>query len=132
MPASSPKVPVERRKRRSRDTLTALSRLLESISDRSGRPTLALADPSGLLVAGAGAFSSCEELAALAPCLNAKSAVNDVIPSRLDVLRARAEVRRLSVDGVEVLLCTDRRLRSRFMDEAADGCRRILGRIAPH
>jgi hypothetical protein len=123
----------ERRKQRSSDTLVALSRLLESARVRNDLPALAVADPSGLLVAGAGAFHTCEELAAYAPLLLSPPA-NDVVPTRLDVLSRRSEIWRISVDGVEVLVCGqggERSGRIRALEDVAEGCQRILGARLP-
>lgn len=47
------------------DAFQSLARLLEALRRRSGA-TWVVADPSGCLVAGAGAAPRCEELAALA------------------------------------------------------------------
>ena len=123
----------ERRKQRSSDTLVALSRLLESARVRNDLPALAVADPSGLLVAGAGAFHACEELAAFAPLLLSPPA-NDVVPTRLDVLSRRSEIWRISVDGVEVLLwgrAASAAGAERALEDVAQGCQRILGTRRP-
>ena len=57
----------DRRRRRSNDPLVALGHLLEAARRSQGYAALAVADPSGLLVAGSGHFAVCEELAALEP-----------------------------------------------------------------
>jgi hypothetical protein len=116
----------ERRQARSSDPLVALSRLLDA-ARRVGRlEALAVADETGLLVAGAGLCQTCEHLASIAPLL----AENDSVPTRIDVLARRSEVRRLSVDGIQVLLCGqgDESDRDRGLKHAAEGCERILGR----
>jgi len=104
----------ERRKKRSNDPLTALCRLLEAARAREGLEALALADESGLLVAGAGHFSKCELLAAEAPLLFAR----------------RKPVREVLVDGMRVLLSAEP-LRPRIFESLAPGCQRILGKPAP-
>jgi hypothetical protein len=104
----------ERRNKRSSDPLTALCRLLEAAREREGLEALALADESGLLVAGAGHFSKCEVLAAEAPLLFTK----------------RKNVRGVEVDGVRVLLSAEP-LRPRIFESLAQGCQRILGKRAP-
>jgi hypothetical protein len=119
-------IEVERRQARSSDPLVALSRLLDA-ARRVGRlEALAVADETGLLVAGAGLCQTCELLAGIAPLL----ADNDSVPTRLDVLAGRSEVRRLSIDGIQVLLCGhgDDAGRDLGLKHAADGCARILGR----
>lgn len=117
--------PTDRRGGRRDDTLWALGELLDSVRKDGEFQALAVADPTGVLVAGAGAYADCEELAALAP-LVARRAANDTIPTRLDVVTRKMEVRRLTIDGIEVLLCgqggeTD------ALRRAAAGCARILG-----
>ncbi len=91
---------------------------------------LALADESGVLVAGAGCWQTCEELAAVAPLLPGGDPANDIVPTRLDVLARRTEVRRLSIDGISVLLCGsgDQAALAEALGRAAGGCVRILGR----
>jgi hypothetical protein len=104
----------------------ALTRLLDA-ARRAGRlEALAVADESGLLVAGAGLAATCEHLASIAPLAGA----NDTVPTRMDVLARRSEVRRLSIDGMGVLICGqgDAPCRDVGMQHAAEGCRRILGR----
>lgn len=115
----------ERRGSRRDHTLDALGDLLDSVRRDSDFRALCLADPSGVLVAGAGAFSECEELAAVAP-LVARHAANDTVPTRLDVVERRMEVRRLTIDGIEVLLCGQGG-EPNALRRAAAGCARILG-----
>jgi hypothetical protein len=117
---------VDRRHARSSDPLVALSRLLDA-ARRVGRlEALAVADETGLLVAGAGLWQTCELLASIAPLVGQ----NDTVPTRIDVLARRSEVRRLSIDGIQVLLCGqgDESGRDLGLKYAADGCGRILGR----
>jgi hypothetical protein len=98
--------------------------LLESARRTTGTEAVALADASGLLIAGAGSHLSCEELAALA----AASPANDTVPSRLEVLQAGARLLRLRVNGVEVLLCaTGAGELDESLEHVAAGVRRILG-----
>jgi hypothetical protein len=86
---------------------------------------LVLADAAGCLVAGAGPWPTCEMMAAFAPLLVGRpreDAENDGPPTDL-------EIRRLMVDGSEVLLCARGGGRGRVpsITRAASGCRRILG-----
>lgn len=60
---------VERRERRSQDPLVALHHHLASFRSRRGLDAVVVADDHGLLVAGAGSWPVCEELAAYAPLL---------------------------------------------------------------
>jgi hypothetical protein len=125
---SSGKAPIlDRRHDRTTDTLGALTRLLESARRKSGFEAVTLADDAGLLVAGAGAASLCDELAAVSP-VEARWAANDTIPSLLDVVEGRARLRRLKVNGLEVILCGlgGTRDEDAALDGVAQGCGRIL------
>jgi hypothetical protein len=110
----------ERRGARRGDPLAELSLLLDAARRDGAFRALALADAAGVLVAGAGAHADCEELAALAPLV-----ANDTVPTRLDVLARKMEVRRLTIDGVEVLLCGDGGPGG-ALRMTARGCARIL------
>ncbi len=79
-------------------------------------------------MAGAGRWKRCEELAAIAPLGARQGPANDVVPTRLDVIVRRSEVRRLSIDGVEVLLTGSGGGvgREAALKRAAEGCERIL------
>ena len=118
---------IERRVGRRSDVLGALTDLLDAVRRDGELEALALADVSGVLVAGAGAFERCEELAAMAPILSRARVANDTIPTRLDVIARRMEVRRLSIDGIEVLLSASAPA-GEALRRAAQGCARILGR----
>jgi hypothetical protein len=120
--------PNERRTSRSPDALVALSRLFEAFRRREGLSAVVLADESGLPIAGAGPFLRCEDLAARCAVLDAARPANDTIPCRLDVVTRTARIRRLSVDGIEVLLCAegDGGTTTPALDAAAAGCQRIL------
>jgi hypothetical protein len=117
---------VERRSGSRDETLTSLGRLLDSVRREAEFDAVAVADETGILVAGAGAWGRCEELAAAAPL---SLAANDTVPTRVDVLARRMEVRRLMVDGVQVLLCGQggRGSAPEALARAAAGCARILG-----
>ena len=116
---------LERRLSRSADPLVALSRLLEAARSEAMVEAVAVADETGCLVAGSGAWQACEEIAAIAPL-----SANDVVPTRLDVLARKTTVRRLIVDGVEVLVsCRGQGKDAELaLSRAAAGCHRILGR----
>lgn len=114
----------ERRAPERCDSLLSLRRLLDVARRDGGLEAVAVADDTGCLVAGAGQWQVCEELAAAAPLLPA----NDTVPTRLDLLSGRLQVRRLTVDGVMVLLCSrgGGEGSDRALGWAADGCSRIL------
>jgi hypothetical protein len=131
----------ERRTRRSADPLVALHYQLSSTRARGELDAIVVADASGVVVAGAGSWPVCEELAAYAPLLadGAWASVNDPVSSRVDSLRREVEVRALSVGGHEVLLCARRQRRGeerhgegarRDLDQAAEGVTRILSAAA--
>src|SRR5215471_19309761 len=118
----------ERRRRRSDDTVTALHYQLSTSRTEGHLDAVVLVDGTGCLVAGAGAWPVCEELAAYAPLLaNPSDVGNAVVGSRIARLKPHVDVMRVSIDGAEALLCgcggLDRR---RSMTRAAEGCRRIL------
>jgi hypothetical protein len=118
----------ERRRDRTDSPLIALSRCFEAARRRAGLGAMVLADVSGLVIVGAGPAAICDELAAVGAA-NWERPANDTVPCRLDVLTRALEVRRLRIDGIEVLLCTDGDVDSAEpLAEAEAGCQRILGR----
>ena len=128
----------ERRRRRSTDPLVALHYQLSTTRTRGELDAIVIADASGVVVAGAGSWPVCEELAAYAPLLaeGAWGSMTDQVSSRVDDLRDQVTVRTLVVGGQEVLLCARRQRRvegteardvaAGFIDEAAVGISRIL------
>jgi len=132
----------ERRRRRSSDPLVALHYQLSTSRTRAELDAIVVADASGVVVAGAGSWPVCEELAAYAPLLADGSGgiMTDQVSSRVESLRHEVEVRAVSVGGQEVLLCARRQRRTeglesteliaREMDEAAQGISRILEHAA--
>jgi len=119
----------ERRQNRTESALEALTRLVEASRRRSGVEAVAVSDPSGLLLAGAGAHRLCEELAAWAP-LTVRAADNDTVPSCLDSFEGRTRLRRLSIDGFEIVVsfCGPQADAPSELDAVSAGCSRILGR----
>jgi len=107
----------ERRLHRSQNMEKALALLLDSARRRQGYAVLAVADTSGLLVAGSGHFAECEELAAYAPLGSPPR------PRR----HQRREVETLTVDGISVLV-TGVDARQPGLAAVVAGCARILGR----
>ena len=86
---------------------------------------LVLTDGAGCLVAGAGPWPTCEMLAAFAPLFVSRPRgrpENREYPSNV-------EIRRLLIDGSEVLICARGGGHARVpsITRAASGCRRILG-----
>jgi hypothetical protein len=87
----------ERRQRRSHDPLVALHYQLSTTRREGALDTVVVADGSGVVVAGAGSWAACEELAAFAPLM----ARGDVSPWST----GRVTVRDVDIDGDRVLLC---------------------------
>jgi hypothetical protein len=95
---------------------------------RRGGPfdALALGDEDGLLLAGAGAFWLCEELAARAPFLSRPTGpANDVVPNRLDGVDD-ARVIQVRVHGVGLLLSGRGGQSASGLRAAARSAQRIL------
>ena len=132
----------DRRRRRSADPLVALHYQLTETRSRGELDAIVVADASGVVVAGAGSWPVCEELAAYAPLLAEGSwaSLTDSVNSRVDSLRRDVEVRSLMIGGQEVLLCARRQRRAegsgagegveRDLDQAAAGISRILEQAA--
>jgi hypothetical protein len=122
----------DRRRRRSSDPLVALHYQLSSARARGDLDAIVVADPSGVVVAGAGSWPVCEELAAYAPLLadGAWASMSTQVSSRVEAMRGEVSVRAVSIDGQEVLLCTRQKRRNEALtcdlDEAARGVSRIL------
>ena len=120
----------DRRRRRSEDPITALHYQLSFARAEADLEALVLVDDSGCLVAGAGAWPLCEELAAYAPLLAHPSAIqNDSVGSSLAAMARETEIRTMLIDGVEAMICGRGRSAARgaSIARAAAGCRRILG-----
>ena len=123
-PSSSPS-PAERRKQRSADPLVALHYQLAHSRSRSAVEAIVLADSAGVVVAGAGSWVVCEELAAYAPLF---SQPDTGLPARVASLRADCEVREMIAGGQPVLLCAMGKsaARAQAADLASSGVVRIL------
>lgn len=132
----------DRRRRRSSDPLIALHYQLSSARARGDLDAIVVADPSGVVVAGAGSWPICEELAAYAPLLadGAWATMSTQVSSRVETLRREVDVRLVSVGDQEVLLCARQKKKTEtletrsaleagampYLDEAAVGVSRIL------
>ena len=124
-PSPSP-IAHERRKQRSLDPLVALHYQLAHSKSHSAAEAIVLADTAGVVVAGAGSWVICEELAAYAP-LFAHSQKGG-LPERVASLRAECEVREMTAGGQPMLLCAMGKssARTRAADLASEGVVRIL------
>jgi hypothetical protein len=124
----------DRRRKRSRDPLVALHYQLAQTRQDGELDAIVVSDDSGIVVAGAGAWAVCEELAAHAPLL-VQGVWNEpglARVSRLAELAAQVDVKEVSVDGQTVLLCAragagrKKRVSASAMEHAARGVVRIL------
>ncbi len=123
----------DRRRKRSNDPLVALHYQLSHARIEGGLEAIVVADDEGLVVAAAGAWAACEELAAYAPLLaQGGSEPGVVAASRVDEMRAEVDVRAVDIDGQTVLLCTRGAGRSHAaaMAKTAQGVARILSKAA--
>ncbi len=121
----------DRRTKRSDDPITALHYQLAHARSHAQLDAMVLVDGSGALVAGAGAWPVCEELAAYAPLLAHRSAGESAfLCSHLDRLRETVSLRSMMFDGFEVVLAARGPVGASTeasLVRAAAGCRRILG-----
>jgi hypothetical protein len=117
----------DRRLDRTEDALGALTKLVEASRRRAGMTAVAVSDSTGMLLAGAGAHRLCEELAAWAPIVG-RHADNDTVPGCLDAFEGRTRLRRLAIDGFEIVvsLCGADSGTNAELDTVSAGCRRIL------
>jgi hypothetical protein len=131
----------DRRRKRSVDPLVALHYKLAYARKNGALDAIVVADSSGVVVAGAGSWATCEELAAYAPLL-ARTTGDDYlslpVASRIETMRSQVGVRTMVIDGQEVLLCArsvaaraaDGATRDASLEDAAEGVVRILARAA--
>jgi hypothetical protein len=126
----------ERRRRRSGDPLIALHYQLSQARWRGELDAIVVADASGVVVAGAGSWAACEEIAAYAPLLARRSpeAAPEPPPSegsRVEALRREVLVTTLEVDDQEMLICVrGGESPSASLAQAVFGVARILGAAA--
>lgn len=133
----------ERRRKRSDDPLVALHYQLSHARSEGRLDAIVVADDSGVVVAGAGAWAVCEELAAYAPLLaqGVWSEPGAVRPSRMSELRTEVDVQPVDVEGQTVLVCARGSkqegrggrgdpFRLLALEQAARGVARILKRAA--
>ncbi|MDX2051579.1 MAG: hypothetical protein SFV15_04250 [Polyangiaceae bacterium] len=108
----------DRRKNRTENLEQALSLMLEGCRLRARLEVLAISDETGLLVAGAGPATVCEELAATAPLGRVAKLAGP----------AKVIVRRVDIKGQAVLMCGmgSPPPAAEQLNEAAAGCLRIL------
>jgi hypothetical protein len=124
----------ERRRQRSDDPLVALHYQLANVRREGKLDAIVVADDSGVVVAGAGAWPVCEELAAYAPLL-AQGVWREPgldgaglgLGGLGSMLGADVDVQPVDIDGQSVLLCARGGwTRAQAMHKAAEGVARIL------
>lgn len=119
----------ERRRKRSDDPVTALHYQLAAVRREAELDAVVLADASGCLVAGAGAWPACEELAAYAPLLaTPRQSVRRTVSARLSALEPEVDSLVFELLGSEVLLSCrgGAGTRQEALARAAAGIKRIL------
>ena len=129
----------DRRRKRSIDPLIALHYQLAHTRTDADLDAVVVADASGVVVAGAGSWAACEELAAYAPILagllgesESDGGFGEKPESRVDVLRGQTAVSRLEVLDQEVLVCArggrdgQARARAQAVQALVFGVARIL------
>jgi hypothetical protein len=118
----------DRRRRRSSDPITALHYQLSLARHEGGFEALVLVDEIGALVAGAGAWPVCEELAAFAPLLAEPSRLaGSPIATDAAAFLEGVSLHSFVVDGAPVVLAArGPDADSGLLGRAASGCQRIL------
>ena len=119
----------DRRRKRSDDPLVALHYQLAYARHEEGLEAIVVADDTGVVVAGAGAWAVCEEMAAYAPLMaqGVWSEPGALAGTRVSELRRQVDVRPLDIQGQRVLLCARGGvMRPASMARAARGVTRIL------
>lgn len=118
---------LERRRKRSADPLVALHYQLAMARTEGELDAIVLADTSGVVVAGAGAWPVCEELAAYAPLLVCSDGSTPSVSRRVEALRPEVEVLPLTVGGQDILLCArGSKKNAERLTQTAAGVERIL------
>jgi hypothetical protein len=118
----------DRRRKRSQDPLVALHYQLASTRNEERLDAVVVADDCGVVVAAAGSWAACEELAAYAPILSRGTWSEPGLreSSRMAELRTQVDIQPVIVDGQTVLLCARGSAKAGAMDRAAAGVARIL------
>ncbi len=118
----------ERRTKRSKDPLVALHYHLTSVKTREALEAVVVADASGVLVAGAGSWSMCEELAAYAPFL--AGTMEPPASREFEALQRSSRAITFRLGSSDVHVCV-RGTAHTAIDEVRLGVQRILGEVQP-
>jgi hypothetical protein len=127
----------DRRRNRSADPLVALHYQLAQTRSEGRFEAVVVADDAGVVVAGAGAWATCEELAAYAPLLVQGALGSLADPglgagdSRISAMHTDVDIQAVDIEGQTVLLCArGGRRGTASLGHAARGVARILARAA--
>ena len=126
---SAPVPASERRQRRSEDTVTALHYQLAAARSEATMSAVVLVDDQGLLIAGAGTWPACEELAAYAPLFADPRGISSAdVGARVRELSPQIAIQTMDLEGSTILVCGQGASPSQgaVVARAAAGCRRIL------
>jgi len=124
-------VALDRRRKRSNDPLVALHYQLAQTRKDGRFDAVVVADDAGVVVAGAGAWATCEELAAYAPLIAQGGLPEAALRgSRVAEMGSMMEVVAVEVGGQTVLLCARGVRGPKAMQNAAQGVARILAKAA--
>jgi len=115
----------DRRRRRSPDPLVALHYQLTQARRDAALDTLVVADGSGVVVAGAGSWAACEELAAFAPLMFEGAMSSD---ERVSIRSVNVGIGRVLLDAKIVAgeSAEAKSAREHAMKRAEQGITRIL------
>jgi len=121
---------VERRVRRSNDPMIALHHQLSAVRNDASLDAVVLADSTGCVVAGAGSWPACEELAAFSPYFTGETGLcNQHVAREARNLASNTHFRPSRIEGVDVVLCAQGPNGVDVpwhMSRALSGCQRIL------
>ncbi len=121
-------IATNRRRNRSQDPLVALHYQLAYTRNEERLDALVVADDCGMVMAAAGSWAACEELAAYAPLL-ARGAWYEPGARGMSCfadLQGQVDIQPVTVEGATVLLCARGTGRAGAIDRAAAGVARIL------
>ncbi len=119
----------ERRTRRSADPMIALHYQLSQLKKEGSLDAIVLTDETGTVVAGAGSWPMCEELAAYAPIWSNESSLGE---TRVGDLRKEVDLRSVHIGGSQMIVCSRKVMAggplsgSQVMDLAEASVQRIL------
>ncbi|MCL2450936.1 MAG: hypothetical protein FWD17_18485 [Polyangiaceae bacterium] len=125
---------LDRRRNRSHDPLVALHYQLMQTRHEGQFDAVVVADVAGVVVAAAGAWATCEEIAAYAPFFVDGGRELDLARgTRVSAMQTEVDVQTVNVEGQTVLLCARGGRRDEgSLGRAAHGVARILEQASAH